>query len=173
MKYRFTVLGLLPLILAACSTDESGAQAISQVQPTTASSVTEEAPATRWYQFQHVSQGVKVYQQNCAVCHGKQGEGAANWRQAGADGKYPAPPLNGTGHAWHHPLKMLAHVIKNGSPGGQGGMQAWKGKLSDAEILSAIAWFQSEWPEEVYNIWAKREVARAEASKRGRAGKGT
>ncbi|MES9899911.1 MAG: cytochrome c [Sedimenticola sp.] len=161
MKYRFTALGLLPLILAACSTDEPGAQTTSQVKPPLASVMEEPpVPATRWYQFQHVSQGAEVYQQNCAACHGKRGEGAANWRQAGADGKYPAPPLNGTGHAWHHPLKMLAHVIKNGSPGGQGNMQAWRGKLSDDEIFSAIAWFQSKWPNEIYNTWAKREAAK-------------
>ncbi len=50
-------------------------------------------------------------------------------------------------------------------PGGQGNMQAWKGKLSDEEILSVIAWFQSKWPKDIYNTWAKREM-----EKRGRTG---
>ena len=114
---------------------------------------------SRWYKFQHVSVGAKVYQTNCAACHGKKGEGAVNWREVGADGKLPAPPLNGTGHAWHHPLQILYNVIHKGSPGGQGNMPAWQGKLSDEEILAAIAWFQSKWPEEIYQNWLARDNA--------------
>jgi len=158
VKYRIALVGLLPFILAACSSSESDAQTSSPAEAP-AVSMSNQTPAKRWFKFQHVSIGAKVFQENCASCHGKQAEGAPNWRQLGPDGKYPAPPLNGTGHAWHHPLKMLAHVIKNGSPGGQGNMPAWKGKLSDEEILAAIAWFQSRWPKEIYNAWAKRNAA--------------
>lgn len=164
MKYRIAILGFIPLILAACSSGESATQTVTQ-DKTPAASISEQPPMKRWFQFQHVSQGAKVYQQNCAACHGKQGEGAVNWRQTGPDGKYPAPPLNGTGHAWHHPLKMLAHVIRNGSPGGQGNMPAWKEKLTNDEILSVIAWFQAKWPIEVYEAWARRDAAQ-----RGKAG---
>jgi mono/diheme cytochrome c family protein len=97
--------------------------------------------------------GAKLFQGNCATCHGDHGQGATNWRHRGPDGKFPPPPLNGTGHAWHHPLKMLKYVIKNGSPGGQGNMPAWKDRLSDKEIDAIIAWFQSQWPDQVYNAW--------------------
>ena len=32
-------------------------------------------------------------------------------------------------------------------------MPAWRGKLSDGEILAVIAWFQTHWPEEAYGAW--------------------
>lgn len=97
--------------------------------------------------------GRQVYQANCATCHGENAEGAPNWRQPGPDGRYPPPPLNGSGHDWHHPTAVLIHLIKNGSPGGQGNMPAWGGKLSDEEIRAVIAWFQSLWPDPVYGAW--------------------
>lgn len=102
-----------------------------------------------------VARGKQIFETNCAACHGAGAEGAPNWRQLGADGRYPPPPLNGTGHAWHHPYNALVYVIKNGSPGGQGNMPAWGGKLSDSEIADTIAWFQSLWPKEVYQAWLR------------------
>ena len=30
--------------------------------------------------------------------------------------------------------------------------------LSDAQILDVIAWFQSQWPEELYAAWARRDA---------------
>lgn len=38
-------------------------------------------------------------------------------------------------------------------------MPAWKDKLSDDEMTAAIAWFQSKWPDEIYNAWMQREMA--------------
>ncbi|HEB97697.1 MAG TPA: cytochrome c [Sedimenticola thiotaurini] len=157
MKFRFALIGLIPFAVAACSSGESSTSAGSEGMQSIGK--TESAPARRWYAFQHVSQGARVFQENCAGCHGKQAAGAPNWKQMGSDGKYPPPPLNGTGHAWHHPLNMLFHVVKNGSPGGQGNMPAWKDKLSDDEIVAAIAWFQSKWPDEIYRAWAQRDIA--------------
>jgi mono/diheme cytochrome c family protein len=112
-----------------------------------------EAGISRSSDFAQVSRGAKLYQMNCAECHGSQGQGAPNWRQRDADGMFPAPPLNGTGHAWHHPQRMLHHVIANGSPGGQGNMPAWGDQLSAEEIEAIIAWFQSKWPDQVYAAW--------------------
>ena len=170
MKLQILAIGLLPIMLVACSSEKSLPKASGSSTPeavtstaVAASPATEKPPAAkplkRWYAFQHVNQGSKVYQENCAACHGKLGEGGPDWKKVGPDGKYPAPPLNGTGHAWHHPLKMLFHVVKNGSPGGQGNMPAWKDKLSDDEMTAAIAWFQSKWPDEIYNAWMQREMA--------------
>jgi mono/diheme cytochrome c family protein len=100
-----------------------------------------------------ISQGAKVYQANCAVCHGANAQGNANWRKKGPDGKYPPPPLNGSGHTWHHALPQLKEMIAEGSPPDQGNMPAWDDKLTDHEIDAVIAWFQSLWPDEVYAAW--------------------
>ena len=97
--------------------------------------------------------GAQLYRQNCAVCHGEQGIGDPNWRKRGADGRFPPPPLNGTAHTWHHPWAQLHDTIKNGGPAGQSNMPAWKSKLSDRQIDDIIVWFQSLWPDEVYQIW--------------------
>ncbi len=144
MKQKILHPGLIPALFISLAMIASTAQG----QPKN---------KARWYKFQHISVGAKVFQANCATCHGKKGEGAVNWRQIGVDEKMPPPPLNGTGHAWHHPLQILYNVIKKGSPGGQGNMPPWQGKLSDEEILAAIAWFQSKWPDEIYQHWLERE----------------
>lgn len=170
MKLQILAIGLLPMVLVACSSEKSlpNASSASALGTATSTAVStspvvqkpiEVKPLERWYAFQHVNLGSKVFQENCAACHGNLGEGAPDWKKIGADGKYPAPPLNGTGHAWHHPLKMLFHVVKNGSPGGQGNMPAWREKLSDDEMVAAIAWFQSKWPDQIYDAWMQREMA--------------
>src|SRR5665811_1735415 len=47
------------------------------------------------------TRGARLYQLNCAKCHGKNAEGTPSWRMTENDGMYPPPPLNGTGHTWH------------------------------------------------------------------------
>lgn len=135
-------------VLSACGQD--GASTAGQAQ------AMQQSPAVRSVDFSQVARGGKLYQQNCAECHGVNGEGAPNWRQRDADGMFPPPPLNGTGHAWHHPKPMLQYVIANGSPGGQGNMPAWKEKLSADQINDIMAWFMSKWPDEVYQAWYER-----------------
>lgn len=107
--------------------------------------------------FANVQKGFKVYQKNCASCHGSEGQGATNWHQAAPDGKYPPPPLNGTGHAWHHPHATLVRTIKDGTVAIGGNMPGWSGKLTDDEIVAVIAWFQSRWPDELYQAWARMD----------------
>ena len=112
-----------------------------------------------------IARGARVYRENCARCHGERGEGAPNWRQRGQDGKWPPPPLNGTGHTWHHPLAALRMTIRNGTLAMGGSMPPWKDKLSDEDIDAVIAWFQSQWPDEVYQAWEGIEArARRRAS---------
>jgi mono/diheme cytochrome c family protein len=97
--------------------------------------------------------GKKVFDDNCARCHGDNAQGAADWRKRDADGHYPPPPLNGSGHTWHHSTEMLKQTILNGSPQGKGKMPAWKGKLTEKQIDAVIDWFQSVWPQPVYDAW--------------------
>jgi mono/diheme cytochrome c family protein len=150
---RAMLLALLPLmslILAACGNDETASS-----YPVVTGDVASAPSTRRQHDFAQVSRGGQLFLSHCAECHGQSGEGAAEWRQRNAQGRYPAPPLNGTGHAWHHPYKMLAHVIINGSPGGQGDMPAWRDKLTDQQIEDVMAWFISKWPDEIYAAWQR------------------
>lgn len=113
--------------------------------------------AVRHHDSSKIALGQRVYAEHCAACHGEQGQGAENWRKKDADGFYPPPPLNGTGHEWHHSKMALKEIIKSGSPAGQGKMPAWGGKLSDEDIDAVIDWFQSQWPDQVYGEWFAME----------------
>ncbi len=110
----------------------------------------------RTYDFSQLTRGRKLYLQYCAECHGKNAEGAPNWQQKNPEGKYPPPPLNGTGHAWHHPMKALRMTIRNGTQKIGGNMPGWGGKLSQQDIDDIIAWFQGEWPDEIYRAWERQ-----------------
>ncbi len=168
MKFHFLLLLGLPLLVVACSGEDTTPPAQSaKIQKQTVNpaskqpAVVEKAqittadPAARWYDFGQVSLGAKLFAANCAACHGQAAVGTPGWQRPGADGQYPAPPLNGTAHTWHHPLAMLLQKIKNGGQGSA--MPAWGGILKDEEIRSIIAWFQSRWSDEIYIEWSRRD----------------
>jgi mono/diheme cytochrome c family protein len=117
----------------------------------------------RWYQPAHAAAGKPLYDTHCAECHQPGARGTPDWRERGSDGLLPPPPLNGTAHAWHHPLSVLYKQIMEGSAPGVGTMPAMKGKLSRGEVLAVIAYFQSLWSDEIYQAW--RQVD--ESSKKG------
>jgi mono/diheme cytochrome c family protein len=100
-----------------------------------------------------IARGRQIYQAHCAGCHGDRAQGAPNWRQRDADGFYPPPPLDDSGHAWHHSIAGLKEIIDNGSPPGQGRMPGWKDRLSIEDVDAVVAWFQSLWSDEVYGEW--------------------
>lgn len=112
-----------------------------------------------------VQQGQRLYAENCAQCHGASGEGAENWTERQEDGTFPAPPLNGTGHTWHHPQAALMDTIKNGTKRIGGSMPAWKDKLSDEQIEAILVWAKSQWPAELYQAWARRNQESLNKSK--------
>lgn len=66
------------------------------------------------------------------------------------------PPLNDKAHAWHHPKSQLIEIIQKGGALYDGKMPPFENKLSDEEIKSAIAYFQSFWSDEVYKYWVDR-----------------
>lgn len=107
----------------------------------------------RYHAPAEVKKGGEIFQRYCAQCHGTDGEGDPEWRKRDEDGMFPPPPLNGTGHAWHHPMAFLRDRIKNGSATGQGKMPAQGDKLNNSEIDAVITWFQSQWPDQVYGAW--------------------
>ncbi|MFT6914239.1 MAG: mono/diheme cytochrome c family protein [Motiliproteus sp.] len=113
----------------------------------------QDADTGRWFTQTQVDQGEQVYQSYCASCHGTKAEATPQWIKPDADGRYPPPPLNGTAHAWHHPFPVLKKTINEGVAGR---MPAWQDTLSDADVDAVIAWFQSLWPDEGYQIWQRR-----------------
>jgi mono/diheme cytochrome c family protein len=111
---------------------------------------------TRWYPGEFILQGSRVYQKNCETCHGVNAVGSTqDWRKRKPNGHFPPPPLNGTAHAWHHPLTVLLQTITMGSINQGGEMPSFKDSLTIDEKLSVIAYFQQFWPDEIYASWAQ------------------
>lgn len=102
-----------------------------------------------------VALGLRVYEQNCAQCHGAGLEGQPDWKSRRADGRLPAPPHDPSGHTWHHPDQVLFDIIKNGmkppvAPAGyESDMPGYADILSDAEIAAVIAYIQAQWPADI------------------------
>lgn len=136
--------GLLALLtLSACERPPSGADA---------------APPDRYRDAQQIARGQDVYTQHCMTCHGTDGKGPpGDWRIRDADGRFPPPPLDDSAHAWHHPTADLLEMIRDGSPGGQGNMPAWKGTLSEQAMQDVVAYIKSLWSDPVYQLWWKME----------------
>ncbi|MDH5607332.1 MAG: cytochrome c [Anaerolineae bacterium] len=90
-------------------------------------------PARGYSQAELREIGQAVFQANCQVCHGEQGEGHQQVEQA--------PALNGSEHAWHHPDRQLSELISDG-----GEIMPPFGKvLTDTEIIAVIRYFQGWW----------------------------
>ena len=101
-----------------------------------------------------VNLGQAVYAKNCASCHGLELEGQVNWRQKDVDGYLPAPPHDETGHTWHHPDSYLFLMTKYGIEEMIGksypnNMPAYKGKLTDKEIIAVLSYIKSSWPSRI------------------------
>ena len=150
---RFLSLSaLLPfsLLLTACTSEDQSAGSSADAPKV-------ETVGSRWYTAHGISRGAPIFARLCADCHGKKAQGSFTWRQRGADGKFPPPPLNGTAHTWHHPIRALGSQIKFGAPGGSGTMPGFAQTLSDQDVIDLIAWFQDKWSDEIYANWLVRE----------------
>ena len=164
MLGRWARILFLASVLAGCGDSQDGTSSTGS-ERAVASNTQSAATATRgsfaperWYTEENLKRGGSLFAEHCADCHGKSGEGAFTWRQVGADGKYPPPPLDGTGHAWHHPFRVLGAQIKSGAPGGQGNMPPFGDRLSDEQIVDVIAWFQAHWSDDIYAQWWQIEL---------------
>lgn len=113
-----------------------------------------ESATQRWYTSAQLVAGEEIFASNCAVCHGSKAEGLyPDWKLKLPNGTFPPPPLNGTAHAWHHPLSVLLSVIDQGGEALGGTMPSFGNELDDQEKLAAIAYFQNFWNEENYENW--------------------
>ena len=69
-----------------------------------------------------------------------------------ANGRYPAPPHDETGHTWHHADALLERIIRDGTAavvgdGYESDMPGFTDVMSDAEITAVLAYIKSTWPE--------------------------
>lgn len=111
----------------------------------------------RWYFPEQAERGKAVFAANCAVCHGNNAEATPYWKTPNDRGNYPPPPLNGSAHAWHHPLSILGRTIYFGGAPVGGQMPAFKDKLTESDIIDVIAHFQSYWSNDIYDRWLQIE----------------
>lgn len=114
-----------------------------------------------------LERGRKLYDTNCASCHGANLEGQPDWQSAKEDGTYPAPPHDETGHTWHHGDAMLFDYTRRGGQAFlddlgvrfNSGMPAFGDILTDAEIEAILAFIRSTWPEQIRALQAERTAA--------------
>jgi mono/diheme cytochrome c family protein len=113
--------------------------------------------------------GRALYVEHCAACHGADLEGRPDWRSPDANGVFPAPPHDETGHTWHHDDAMLIDYITRG---GQAvlddmgvtftsGMPGFKSVLDGREIEAILDYIKSSWPDDIRDLQAKRSSAAA------------
>ena len=91
------------------------------------------------------SGGEALYVQHCAACHGVQGEGQPNWRLPDANGVYPAPPHDSTGHTWHHPDDLLLQIIAQGGSRPTSYMPGFAEQLTPAEMEAVLEYVKTFW----------------------------
>ena len=86
-----------------------------------------------------IESGELLYAQNCASCHGPvQGPAAID----------PAPVHGDAGHTWHHPDRLLYQWTMDRPPLATL-MPAFRGVLSDDEVLDVLAYIKSSWLPEI------------------------
>ncbi len=107
-----------------------------------------------------IATGQTLYAQQCASCHGANLQGQPDWKKPLANGKYPAPPHDNSGHTWHHNDTILTTIILNGGDGtgnmSHGDMPAFKDKLTETQVRQILSFFKSHWgqPQREYQ-WAR------------------
>ena len=103
--------------------------------------------------YAQIQLGSQLYATNCSSCHGEQLQGNPKWNiTTDEDGDNLPPPLNGTGHTWHHSPEQLFNIIKYGlkiyNEGYKGKMQG-NPDLSDEDVWSILAYIKYVWPESI------------------------
>ncbi len=92
-----------------------------------------------------VTRGEEIYNTYCVACHGVQGVGE-NPEDIYAMDEYGfvAPPMDDTGHAWHHTDEQLIRMTLEGSPRNPR-MAAWKHVLTQEDAEDVVEYIKSLW----------------------------
>ncbi|MDX1619054.1 MAG: cytochrome c [Balneolaceae bacterium] len=148
IRYRHTILALaigFALVAFSCTGRSS-----------TQDRAKESTIEGRWFTRHQFETGREVFQTHCTSCHGAKAQGIVkDWRQRNPDGSFPPPPLDGSAHAWHHPMEVLVRQINEGGIKLGGTMPAFGDSLSHGEVIAAIAYFQSFWDGQTYDRWIR------------------
>lgn len=145
LSLKFACCGLLALLLFACS-----APALPPpVEPLNEASL--------------FATGQTLYAVNCARCHGEKLQGQPGWEDTNADGTWKAPPLDGSGHTWHHSDSYIRDRILTGTNGPFASMRrlsdmpAFGDTLSTQETLVLIEFIKSQWTPDVREMQSQRQ----------------
>tara|TARA_R110000744_G_C19243833_1_gene549518 strand:- start:186 stop:611 length:426 start_codon:yes stop_codon:yes gene_type:complete len=108
--------------------------------------------------------GERLYQENCASCHGANLEGQPDWRSRLPNGRLPAPPHDASGHTWHHTDRVLLDIVKRGTAaivgnGYESDMPGFKEVLTDEEITAIIDYIKNTWPDRIRASQESRTLA--------------
>lgn len=100
-----------------------------------------------------IEQGRKVYDAQCASCHGARGEGQPDWERPNAAGERPAPPHDRSGHTWKHSDAMLYRIVAEGwrdpfNKTQRQTMPAFAQTLSPDEIRAVVDYLKTLWTPE-------------------------
>jgi len=164
IKLSLIIVSLSSLLVACSEVDKPATLQTSTSSPV--KPITESAKLERPMDTAKLVRGGQLFKQNCAVCHGDNAQGANEWHKRDENGKFPAPPLNGTGHTWHHPMSVLKYTVKNGTSKIGGNMPAFAGKLTDSQIEDIFSFVQEKWPEPIYEAWYRtNEMSRKNNAK--------
>src|SRR5579864_5594261 len=105
------------------------------------------------------SDGKAIFDKSCASCHQASGKGTPG----------AFPPLAGNKDVTASDPKALIKIVLNGlntpkTINGQkygGGMPAWKGTLSNADIAAVLTYVRSSWGNKASAVTAKQVAAAA------------
>lgn len=140
-------------MIGACSKEDSASKTDSAELDASGAQETE---MQSLFDLERVARGARLFQENCAQCHGPQAQGHPDWQRARKEGYAAAPPLNGTGTDISLSRERMVEVIRKGAKRkGVMVMPAWKGRVDDEQITDIISWYQALWPAETYQLWRR------------------
>ncbi len=86
-----------------------------------------------------IDSGRSVYESSCASCHGP----------VNGPTTLDSAPIHGdAGHTWHHPDRLLFDWVMDRPPLATS-MPAFKGKLSEAQVLNVLAYIKTHWRSDI------------------------
>ena len=68
-----------------------------------------------------------------------------DWKIPLANGTYPAPPHDRSGHTWHHADALLVEIVTKGGVAEPSAMPAFGQQLSDEDVLAVLDFLKSKW----------------------------